>query len=118
MYSIYDNIVVMSHTYTKPMLKAHFPKPALIITNENYLFDAYSARANVEWTLDRYTDVVTLRNAIENIVHLGGDTNIADGLRVMRQQVFNGIRGDRVDVKNIGIVITDGNANTEADQVC
>ena len=35
----------------------------------------------------------------------------------MRQQLFSGRNGDRPDVKNVGIVITDGNSNTEADRV-
>ena len=82
-----------------------------------FIFFHFSQRANTEFTLDRYTDKTSLVEAIRNIQHTGGDTNIADGLRLMRRMLFSGRNGDRSDVKNVAIVITDGNSNTEADQV-
>lgn len=44
----------------------------------------------------------------------GGETNIADVLRKMRTQLFVAERGDRDDVPNIAILVTDGRANREA----
>ena len=48
--------------------------------------------------------------AIGQITFDGGKTNIADGLRVLRTQLFNH-NGDRPEAPNIALVITDGGAN-------
>ena len=47
----------------------------------------------------------------------GGDTNIAGGIRLAANQVFNTGNGDRPNVQDIMIVVTDGNPNIEADFV-
>ena len=38
----------------------------------------------------------------------GGNTNTTGGLRVMRTQIFNPYNGDRPDVPNVCILVTDG----------
>ena len=44
----------------------------------------------------------------------GGKTNIADGLRTMRTELFGG-SGNRAEADDIAIVITDGGANINKD---
>ena len=38
-------------------------------------------------------------------------TNIADGIEIMTKEIFKEDKGDRPDVPNIGIVLSDGKAN-------
>ena len=49
--------------------------------------------------------------AIEQIDFSRGRTNTADALRMMRSQMFSRASGDRSDVPNFAIVITDGQSN-------
>lgn len=58
-------------------------------------------------TDSRYTTKYELINAILNIPYIGSSTETARGLEVMRTQVF-GVNGDRPDVDNTAIIITDG----------
>lgn len=77
----------------------------------------FSTNANVEFYLDRYTDKADLLKAINELVHPSGETNIAAALRRMRTDVFTSHRGDRANVKNIALIITDGNPNVDAASV-
>ncbi len=76
----------------------------------------FSTTAKVEFGLDQYQTLSAVNRTIYDVKHIGGDTNIAAGLRTMRNEVFTR-QGDRPNAKNIGIVITDGVANVEAEQV-
>ena len=40
-----------------------------------------------------------------------GHTNLADGLQVLREEIFTEENGDRKDVQNIAIVVMDGVCN-------
>jgi len=51
---------------------------------------------------------MSLRNAVSNIRYIGGNTNTTGGLRLMRTEIFNTANGDRSDVPNVAILITDG----------
>jgi len=65
-----------------------------------------------EATLNFYLTSFSLRlyviKEIEKIQYGGGGTNTAAGLRLMRTEIFNHANGDRVDVQNVAILITDG----------
>ncbi len=76
----------------------------------------FSTLASVEFRLDRHESNADVNRTIYGIKHRGGETNIAEGLRLMRTEVFTR-RGDRDDAKDIAIVITDGVANEDADRV-
>jgi Mg-chelatase subunit ChlD len=65
--------------------------------------------------LNNYTDITSLRAAVRGIPYLGGNTNTTGGLRVMRTQIFNQAYGDRPDVPNVCILITDGVPTREVD---
>jgi len=64
--------------------------------------------ATLNFYLTNFTDVRSLTTAIRNIQYLGGNTNTTGGLRLMRTEVFNRANGDRSDVPNVAILITDG----------
>ena len=70
-----------------------------------------STEVQVNFPLDRYANKHSLFAAIRSIPYILGSTNTADGLRVLRSQVFNQANGDRPDVPNAAIIITDGISN-------
>jgi len=45
-----------------------------------------------------------------------GRTNTQDALRLTYQSVFTANRGDRQGVRNVAIVISDGNSNVDSDR--
>ena len=78
---------------------------------------SFSDTSRYEFLLDKYYDKVSLETAIRNLRYSGGNTNTAAGLMEMKENVFDptfsGLRGDRVNVSNVAIVITDGGSNTQ-----
>ena len=68
----------------------------------------FSAEARSFFYLNTYEDAESLRNAISEIPYRGSDTNTAAGLLEMMNEQFREDRGDRRDVQNVAIVITDG----------
>ena len=75
----------------------------------------FSDDSNTEFLLDAYYDKNALTAAILGILYKGGNTNTSSGLRRMQNNVFDptnqGLRGDRLGVQNLAIVITDGGSN-------
>lgn len=71
----------------------------------------YSTGVEVQFQLNAYSTQASMFEAIDNIQYIYGSTNTADGLRTMRQEMFTTDNGDRPDVMNIAIVITDGVSN-------
>ena len=67
--------------------------------------------------LTNFTDVQSLRTAINNIRYLDENTNTTGGLRLMRTEIFNAANGDRPDVPNVAILITDGNPTRDVPQL-
>ena len=51
-----------------------------------------------------------LLNAILNVPYTAGETNTAGGLNAMCNLVFNQSFGDRPNVPNVAVIMTDGNA--------
>ena len=72
----------------------------------------FSRNSQREFGLDRYYQEQALATAILNIRNLGEQTNTQAGLRQLRQEVF-GRGGDRQNVPNIAIVITDGRSTEQ-----
>ena len=48
---------------------------------------------------------------LQGIIYTGGRTNIADALKMAREELFIESRGDRQDAPNFLILFTDGAAN-------
>ena len=68
----------------------------------------FSEQVTLEFSLDTYTDAQSIKDAIRSIAYLGQTTNTPDGLRVTREQCFNQANGDRANVQNLAIFISDG----------
>lgn len=70
----------------------------------------YSNNAEVVFRLNEYSKLEDVLNGM-NIPYIGGTTNTADALRLTREQLFRQENGDRSDVRNIAVLITDGRSN-------
>ena len=73
--------------------------------------------ATLNFYLSNFTDVSTLVAAIRRIHYGGGNTNTTGGLRLMRTEIFNRANGDRPDIKDVAILITDGEPTREVDRL-
>ena len=67
----------------------------------------------VEFYLDFTFDRQTAINKIQSITRLPdtGATDTASGINLARTDVFNGQNGDRLDVNDIMLILTDGQSN-------
>ena len=68
----------------------------------------FSEQVRLAFSLDTYTDAQSIKDAILGLGYLGGTTNTPEGLRVTRNQCFNQANGDRPNVQNLAIFISDG----------
>jgi Mg-chelatase subunit ChlD len=74
----------------------------------------YSTEDYLQFHLNAYTDKLEMYDAIDAMPYRHGSTNTADALRTMRTEMFTAANGDRPDVPNVAIVITDGVSNINA----
>ena len=65
--------------------------------------------------LSDFTDMHSIVVAVQRISNCGGNTNVSAGLRLARTEIFNNANGDRSDVPNVIVLITDGNLAHETD---
>ena len=77
----------------------------------------YSNLANVEFDLQTYNSPVSVDVAIEAMKYIGGTTNTADGLEALIEDIFKPEAGDRPNVTDLAIVITDGFSNERVREV-
>ena len=68
----------------------------------------FSEDVRLVFSLDTYTDAQSIKDAILGLAYLGQTTNTPEGLRVTREQCFNQGNGDRPNVQNLAIFISDG----------
>lgn len=71
----------------------------------------YSDNAMVQFNLNTYESKEDVCQAIRSLTWIQGRTNTAEGLRMMRQDMFTASNGDRRDVPNYAIIVTDGESN-------
>ena len=74
-------------------------------------------RGYLQFYLSNYTDIQSLENAIRRIPYCNENTNTAGVLQLTRTEVFNTANGDRPDVPDVIILITDGNPTGETDRL-
>lgn len=72
----------------------------------------YSDEANIQFYLDTYSDKQDILETL-SVGNVGGKTNTQQALQLMRDSVFQANRGDRRDVPNIVILVTDGESNVQ-----
>ena len=68
----------------------------------------FSTEAKVEFHLNAYKNKDDIIHAISQIEYIYGMTNTADALKLMRKEMFLPSNGDRPDIPNLAIIITDG----------
>ena len=68
----------------------------------------FSTKATLAFSLNDYTTIDEIQNAIRNIAYMGGWTNTPKALLQTRLQCFNPTTGDRPGVDNLVIIVTDG----------
>ena len=68
------------------------------------------SRHNVtfEFALNRYLRTENMVNYVKELRYVRGSTNTGGGIEMLREQLFTKKSGDRKDVPNIALVITDG----------
>ena len=71
----------------------------------------YNTNVRDKFQLNAHTDRDSLLNAIEAMPYSYGNTNPAAAIRLGRSQMFTEENGDRSDVSNIIILVTDGESN-------
>lgn len=72
----------------------------------------FATDARVEFNLNRYFTARDISTYVNAMPMIGGETNIAKAINVMANDVY-GRPGDRPDIKDLAIVITDGTHNAE-----
>lgn len=76
---------------------------------------SYGSKAKVAFHLNEYYTHNQLYSAIDRIPWLDQETNTSGAIRTMHKEMFTQARGDRPQVANVGIVITDGESNVDKD---
>ncbi len=74
---------------------------------------SFGSYASIEFYLNDHGYLGDLIEAVDSIKWLDEMTNTSGGIRVMRKEIFNIKYGDRKDVPNIGIIMTDGESNRD-----
>ena len=72
-------------------------------------------KAYLQFYLHNFTTTQSLETAIRNIPYCNENTNTTGGLRLTRTEIFNTANGDREDVPNVIVLLTDGNPTWETD---
>lgn len=87
----------------------------------------FSEQVRLVFALNTYFTAAEINQALLSIQYLGQTTNTPEALRITRTQCFSSANGDRPNVPNLAIVVTDGvpfpanrrqPALDEADQLC
>ncbi|CAH1773014.1 unnamed protein product, partial [Owenia fusiformis] len=71
----------------------------------------FSSQAHVKFHLDRYKDKLSLHRAIGALEYEYGDTYTGAALSMLRRKMFRHYNGDRPNIQNIAILMTDGESN-------
>ena len=73
--------------------------------------NVFSSENNVIFNLNTYDNENDVFGAIDAIHYTGGGTYTPGALETVRTEMFTAANGDRADVRNIAIVVTDGESN-------
>ena len=71
----------------------------------------YSHTVHIQFHLNEYNSKKGVFDKFANFPDVYGSTNTADAIKAMNDRMFTEENGDRPNVKNIGIVLTDGVSN-------
>lgn len=76
----------------------------------------FSDTSQTEFYLDAYNNLMDLTEAFDAIQWTSGETNIYSAIHRLRSDLLQREHGDRENVTNIAIVLTDGQANVDDDK--
>ena len=76
----------------------------------------FSNTGELLFGLNTYTDPVSLSQAFLSIEYPGANTNTSGGLYITRSQLFTVENGDRPNIRNVAIVITDGKSTFDSEK--
>ena len=68
----------------------------------------FSEQVILEFALNTFDNVADVKRAIESIAYLGQTTNTPAALTQTRTDCFSAANGDRPDIDNLAIMVTDG----------
>lgn len=103
--------------YVRHFLEAFVANLGVSYTGVRVGIVVFSNYASVRMTLDQTWDLPQVVKAIKGISYIGGDTNIAYALRAARTVIFASENGDRFDVSNVAVLVTDGRDNVNENEV-
>lgn len=72
--------------------------------------ETFSNGVEVKFNLNDFQNKLDVVNAI-SFPYNGGTTNTAEALNIMTEAQFSPQGGDRSQIRNVGIIITDGESN-------
>ena len=68
----------------------------------------FSGNSRLVFSLDRYGTVEEVQRAVTSIAYMGQTTNTPAALNTAKDQCFRDSNGDRNDVNDLAIIVTDG----------
>ena len=74
----------------------------------------FSSRVGTTINLNAHSTVASLQSAISSLSYSGGGTNTAAALEYVRTGMLTSAAGDRSNVPNVVVVLTDGRSNNRA----
>jgi len=78
----------------------------------------FSSTPGSGFNLSTHSSVAAVQSAISSLTYSGGGTNTADALAHVRTVMLTSATGDRSNIPNVVVVLTDGNSNNpQATQV-
>ena len=72
----------------------------------------FSTGVGTTVNLNAHSSVASLQSAISSLTYSGGGTNTAAALQYVRTTMLTSAAGDRSNVFNVVVVLTDGGSNT------
>ena len=79
----------------------------------------YSSDIGTSFNLSAHSSVASVQSAISSLTFSGGGTNTAAALTYVRTRMLISAAGDRNNVPNVVVVLTDGRSSSRtATQVC
>jgi collagen type VI alpha len=105
---------------TKDFVKSLVDSVNVDRLGSNVAIVTFSNSARVEFHLGDFNNRIEMIRAIDAIPYSRGTTNTAEALKLLRTEVFQTRNGDRGDLRNVGILLTDGGSNdfSETLKVC
>lgn len=76
----------------------------------------FSDNAAVRFNLNQYRRREDVLQNVQMMPYTRGRTNTAAALQLLRTQVFTSANGDRFEVPNYAVLITDGESTVNPDQ--